>query len=83
MKRICSNCKKPIKQVHRWRNVHHRFLWFRWTTLAHRDCALPEQGPAAKGERQLPFPVEVIPASSTAQFWTSPDAPRDELARLD
>ena len=43
MKRICSNCKKPIAKSHRWHHVHHRFWFWTWTTLAHRDCEHPTE----------------------------------------
>ena len=43
MKRICSNCKKPILKAHRWRQTHHRFLFWTWVTVAHWDCERPTE----------------------------------------
>ena len=40
--RICKKCGGRIKKVHRWHVVHHRFLFLRWETVEHRDCARPE-----------------------------------------
>lgn len=41
----CSLCKNPIRRTHRFRVVHHRFLWFRWETRVHRDCNHPHMEP--------------------------------------
>ena len=45
MKRICSHCHAPIAKAHRWHTVHHKFLWFRWTTIEHHDCKQPHLNP--------------------------------------
>ncbi len=45
--RICKKCGGRIKKVHRWHVVHHRFLFLRWETVEHRDCARPEMDPTA------------------------------------
>ena len=111
-KRICTACKTPIKQTHRWRQTHHRFLFWTWRSYAHHNCQHPDMGPAKpllKGEVPLPFPdsplkieyqkietgvsfdakpmdsvlIEHVPASSTGDFWTAPETPRTEIARLD
>ena len=66
MKRNCKTCKKPILKVHRWKQTHHRFLFWTWKTFAHRDCNHPTEAPLVvkrlKGEVPLPFPDDGLPA---------------------
>ena len=58
-KRTCNKCKSAILKTHRWRTVWHKFLWFRWETIQHRDCARPTEihkhVTRLKGEVPLPF----------------------------
>lgn len=58
-KSICSTCSQPILRAHRWRTVHHVFLWWHWETRHHRNCQKPTEGPERvrrlKGEVPLPF----------------------------
>ena len=59
MKRVCHNCNRNILKVDRWHQTWHRFLWWRWKTYEHFNCADPSMGPAKprlKGEVPLPFP---------------------------
>ena len=60
-RRTCSKCKSPITRTHRFHAVHHKFLFFHWTTTEHRDCEHPteihKRVKRLKGEVPLPFPA--------------------------
>lgn len=42
---LCGRCGHPILMTHRFRLVHHRFLFFRWDTFEHRHCHHPHLDP--------------------------------------
>lgn len=42
---LCAQCGHPILMTHRFRLVHHKFLWFRWDSVEHRHCERPQTNP--------------------------------------
>ena len=59
MRQTCKNCGRRFIRSDRWHRVHHRFLFWTWSTREHFSCADPTLGPAKprlKGEVPLPFP---------------------------
>ena len=56
--RICGRCGKPIKQVHRWKYVRVRLLFWVIEWPQHRNCVQPHLStvPHRKGDVPLPFP---------------------------
>ena len=41
---MCDKCGKSVLPHHRWKMVNHKFLFFRWFTVEHRDCDNPMMG---------------------------------------
>jgi len=88
MKRICKNCKHSIRKRDRWKVVHHRFLFFHWTTTVHHNCTAPEMGPAKprlKGEVPLPFdgPIDIgVVYRNSKTGEESYPTPRQEIANI-
>jgi hypothetical protein len=53
VKRICKNCKHSIRKRDRWKVVHHRFLFFHWTTTVHHNCTAPVEAGQSAGPHSI------------------------------
>lgn len=68
----CSRCGHPVIKTHRFRVVHHRFLFFRWDTIEHRSCHHPQMNP------EVTFRPKPIPGREFCDLFGPSE---EELAR--